>query len=72
MCNCIEERATQLKEKFYPNAESVSLQNVELLSGKLFSEIEIKLPNVKKPKTVNLLYAYCPFCGKPYGSEVHK
>ena len=72
MCNCIEEKAAQLKAKYYPNAENVSFQNIELFSGKLFSEIEIKLPNVKKTKTVNLLYAFCPFCGKPYESKVEK
>ena len=69
MCNCAYDRTEQLKNKFYPDAESASIQNIDLFSGKLFSEVEIKLPKQKKPKKINFLYSHCPFCGELYEAE---
>ena len=65
MCNCINEVKQMMKETF-PNAESISFENVEMLSGRIFSTLEIKLPNKKKPQKQLLLHSICPMCGKAY------
>lgn len=65
MCNCIQTVKEKMKE-FHPDAESISFENQELLSGRLFSTLEIMIPGKKKPQKELLLHSYCPICGKPY------
>jgi len=56
-------------KEFYPDAENVSAINYEILSGRSYSEYEIKFPNKKKPSSRLLLHSYCPHCGKPYEAK---
>lgn len=65
MCNCIAKAEERLRE-LYPTAEEVSIVNVELCSGKLYSTFEVKFPNKKKPEEKLLLHSYCPICGEKY------
>lgn len=65
MCNCKEMMTDKFRE-FYPDAENVTAINYEILSGRSYSEYEIKLPNKKKPINRLLLHSYCPHCGQPY------
>lgn len=65
MCNCVNETVAKFKE-MYPDAERVSYQNIELMSGKVYSTIELKLKDKKKPIEKMLLHSYCPTCGKKY------
>ena len=69
MCDCWRDIKEGLKEKHFPDAESISNMNLEYLSGRTFSTYEVKLPGKKKPKTVPVLHSYCPHCGKKYDVE---
>lgn len=65
MCDCKAIMMEKFKE-FYPDAENVTAINYEIMSGRSYSEYEIKLSNKKKPIERLLLHSYCPHCGKPY------
>ena len=67
MCDCLQKMNDKIKDKLHPNAEHISVNNLEYMSGKLFSTFEVSLPDKKKPIKVNVLYSNCPFCGEPYG-----
>ena len=66
MCNCNKEFLERFKENLYPDATNIEFVNLELFSGKLFSEVEITLPNKKKPITQKILHSHCPICGNKY------
>ena len=68
MCNCIENVTNKFKE-MYPQAENIYYQNVEIMSHKTYSTIEVKMPNKKKPTERLLLHSHCPICGKKYEEE---
>ena len=72
MCNCNQEMRDKIKAKLYPDAELVSDQSRELLSGKTFSKFEITIKGRKKPETINILHSYCPHCGERYEAEEGK
>jgi len=65
MCNCIKEMLSKTREKF-PGCEKVSFDNMELLSGKIFSDVSVTMPGAKKPRTFHILHTFCPICGKRY------
>jgi hypothetical protein len=68
MCNCRETIKEKLQE-LYPTATSISGQ-YEFLSGRSYSDYEIKFPDKKKASVIPVLHAYCPCCGEKYiGSE---
>ena len=69
MCNCNKEMCDKIKAKLYPEAEHVSDQSRELLSGRTYSEFEITLPERKKPEIINVLHSYCPHCGERYEAK---
>jgi ribosomal protein L33 len=64
MCNCKNVTNDKFKE-MYPDAESIYGQ-YEMLSGRAYSVVTIKLPNKKKPIEKLLLHSYCPTCGQKY------
>ena len=64
-CNCIKEIEAKFKE-LYPEAESIEYQNIEICSKRVYSTIEVKMPNRKKPVEKMLLLSYCPHCGAEY------
>lgn len=64
MCNCENTTIEKFKE-MYPDAENIYGQ-YEILSGRAYSVVTIKLPNKKKPVEKLLLHSYCPTCGKKY------
>lgn len=65
MCDCIKNTVNKFKE-MYPEAENISYQNIEMLSQRVYSTVEIKLPDKKKPIERLVLHSYCPICGKKY------
>ena len=65
MCNCIKETEKRFRE-LYPDAEAIEYENVELLSGKVYSTVNIVAQGKKKPKKQLLLHSYCPICGQKY------
>lgn len=65
MCDCITKTTEKLKDLF-PDAMSVEYENIELLSGRVYSTINITLQGKKKPKKQYLIHSYCPMCGEKY------
>lgn len=65
MCNCVREAENKFKE-LYPDAENIEYENVEMLSGKVYSTVNVTLKGKKKPKRQLLLHSYCPICGQKY------
>jgi hypothetical protein len=72
MCNCIKEVEQKMKEINYPDAESVSFDNIELFSGRIYSTISIKRPGKKKLERVNIIHSFCPICGEKYPEKKEK
>jgi hypothetical protein len=69
MCNCIKESKNKIQEK-YPEATNISFSNLELFSQRLYSEVEISVPNKKKPIKLNIIHSHCPICGQKYDGDV--
>lgn len=67
MCNCRQQMIDKFKE-LIPGAESITGQ-YEMLSGRSYSDYDIKMPGKKKPEKKMLLHSYCPHCGKPYEAK---
>jgi hypothetical protein len=61
MCDCQRFIAGQLQSKGYENPQNM---NLELLSGRTFSQWEIVAAGRKRQ--VPVLHSFCPHCGKPY------
>lgn len=66
MCDCQNRMIEKFKE-MYPEATSIVGQ-YEILSGRAYSTVKVKLPNQKKEKEVLLLHSHCPTCGEKYPS----
>jgi hypothetical protein len=77
MCNCIKQTEKKLQELFEkevdsPDYESVQLEGKALLLNgndmqlATFTEVKYKIGNKSKKWKKNVLFAYCPFCGKKY------
>jgi hypothetical protein len=72
MCNCIKELEEKLKTNYksdYPELENAKLINVEVLSGRIYSTVEIHIKGKKKPITQYILHSHCPICGKKYDEQ---
>ncbi len=63
-CNCISEITEKIKEM--EKVEKVELQEIDLLTHRTFTNA--KLGNGKRPKSMILAHAYCPWCGKEYNN----
>lgn len=64
MCNCQQTVIEKFKE-LYPAAENIDGQ-YEMLSGRAYSVVKIKIPDKKKPIEKLLLHTFCPVCGNRY------
>ena len=69
MCNCDTKIREKIKDKIHPNATFVSNLNLELLSGRTFSNYEAQVPDKKKPIPIKMLHSFCPYCGEKYDTD---
>ena len=65
MCNCVEEFNKKFSEHLGVEGR---LENVEMLSGKVYSTFSYR-DSKDKEKTESILHSHCPFCGKSYKEE---
>lgn len=75
-CNCIKDIEQKvLDRKVYDNRSILSakmlgysymMPSFEIVTN---TEIELELEGLKKPKTVNMMHSYCPFCGTKIKKE---
>lgn len=66
MCKCRFEAMEKIRENMLPEAESISLDHVEMLSGRTYDTASVRMPGQKKEKKINVLHQFCPFCGEKY------
>lgn len=68
MCDCIKELNKKLADKI-PGAKNIFLRNMDLLSGRIYSEVEFTVPPKKRSEIVKILHSYCPICGTKYETK---
>lgn len=66
MCNCMNEKIEQMKEKF--DLEEV-VPPMELFSGRAILEFEVKEKCKKRSIKMPMILSRCPFCGKSYDEK---
>ncbi len=69
MCNCLYEKAEQMKE--VGGYEEV-FPPIEILSGRAYMMFTVKENGKKKEKQVPMLLSKCPICGKAYEKKEEK
>lgn len=69
-CDCIEKMEARLTTEDFLNATSADIQQLELFSGRTYTDFEVRSKEFKKgSRIVPMLHSHCPFCGKPYPKE---
>ena len=67
-CGCIDRIQDEMRERYYPDAEYIFIDR-EMLSGKTYSTLTVRLPGKKKEKEVSIFHTFCPWCGVRYSEE---
>lgn len=67
-CGCIERIQNGMRERYYPDAEHVFVAR-EMLSGKTYSTLTVRLSGKKKEIEVPIFHSFCPWCGERYSEE---
>jgi hypothetical protein len=65
-CDCVAEIEKKARETL--NVREGGISNLELLSGRTFSNFSYEETHGKRTrkKETYILHSFCPFCGKPY------